>query len=171
LVAPFTNTEFNASGGGVAAAVADAFVGYCAFAPADWEPPPASDEASRLERWIVDPGFWGEVACDERALVGHATFIGAERHSFRPVADRSLAHLLHLFVRPEYWGSGAATQLIAQATSAASRRGFTKMRLYVPVGQARARRFYAREGFAAVREPFEFGFGLPALEYQKALKP
>jgi len=43
------------------------------------------------------------------------------------------------------------------------------VRLFVAVGQARARRFYTREGFIAVGEPFEFGLGLPALEYQRAL--
>jgi predicted GNAT family N-acyltransferase len=39
------------------------------------------------------------------------------------------------------------------------------------VGQARARRFYAREGFIAVGEPFEFGVGVPALEYRRSLEP
>jgi hypothetical protein len=43
------------------------------------------------------------------------------------------------------------------------------MRLFVAVGQARARRFYTREGFVAVGEPFEFGLGLPSLEYQRRL--
>jgi hypothetical protein len=42
------------------------------------------------------------------------------------------------------------------------------MRLFVPAGQARARRFYAREGFVAVGKPFEFGLGLPVLEYQRS---
>jgi hypothetical protein len=42
------------------------------------------------------------------------------------------------------------------------------MRLFVPVGQARARRFYARERFTAAGEPFDFA-GLPALEYHRPL--
>ena len=45
------------------------------------------------------------------------------------------------------------------------------MRLFVPVGQARARRFYTREGFVVVGEPFEFGLGLPVIEYQRSLSP
>ena len=154
----------------VAALVADSFVGYRAFAPADWQPPPASEQIRVLQGWIADPGFWGELASDYQALVGHFTFIPAMRHSFRVAPDPALAHLGHLFVEPRYWGSGVATQLLAHATTAASARGFAAMRLFVPVGQKRARRFYTREGFIAVGEPFDFA-GLPALEYHRSLEP
>jgi GNAT superfamily N-acetyltransferase len=154
----------------LAAAVADAFLGYRVFAPAEWQPPPASEQASVLQGWIADADFWGELASEEAALAGHATFIPARR-SLRAAPDPSLAHLGHLFVKPEYWGSGVAAELLARAVAAANARGFTGMRLFVPVGQARARRFYAREGFVAVGEPFEFGLGLPALEYQRSLEP
>jgi len=152
----------------VAALVADSFVGYRAFAPADWEPPPASEQIRVLQGWIADPGFWGELAAEDQALVGHATFIPAVRHSFRMAQDPALVHLGHLFVEPRYWGSGVATQLLAHATAAASARGFATMRLFVPVGQERARRFYTREGFIAAGEPFDFA-GLPALEYHRPL--
>lgn len=153
----------------LAALVADAFVGYRAFAPAGWQAPPASEQARGLQDWVGDPGFWGELAQEEQMIIGHATFIPAARHSFRAAPDPSVAHLGHLFVKPPYWGSGAATQLLDHATSAAASRGFTVMRLFVPAGQARARRFYAREGFVVVGEPFEFGLGLPVLEYQRSL--
>jgi hypothetical protein len=63
-----------------------------------------------------------------------------------------------------------ATQLLGHATSTAAGRGFRVMRLFVPAGQARARGFYAREGFVAAGEPFEFGLGLPVLEYQRSLE-
>lgn len=154
----------------LAAAVADAFVGYRAFAPTNWQPPPAADEARRLQRWIADAGFGGEVACDGQRYIGHATFIPAERHSFRPAPAASSAHLLHLFVEPDYWGTRVAAQLLTHATDAAARdRGFAAIRLFVAAGQARARRFYTREGFVAVGEPFDFGLGLPALEYRRSL--
>ncbi len=153
----------------LATAITDAFLSYRVFAPTDWQPPPASEQATVLERWISDPDFWGELASEEGVLAGHATSIPAVRHSFRPASDASVAHLGHLFVKPEHWGSGVADDLLARATSAASRHGFASMRLFVPVGQARARRFYTREGFVAVGEPFEFGLGLPALEYQLSL--
>jgi hypothetical protein len=45
------------------------------------------------------------------------------------------------------------------------------MRLFVPVDQGRARRFYTREGFNAVGDPFDPGLGLPVLDYQRSLEP
>lgn len=153
----------------LAAAVADASLGYRAFAPPGWEPPAASQQACTLQQWVADPGFWGEVGCEEQALAGHVAFIPAVRHSRRPASDTSLAHLGHLFVLPDYWGSGVAGELLAHATTTAQARGFARMRLFVPAGQLRARRFYEREGFAKAGDPFEGGFGLPAVEYQRSL--
>jgi GNAT superfamily N-acetyltransferase len=112
----------------LAAAVADAFIGYRAFAPADWQPPPASEQARGLQRWIEEPDFWGELVSDEQALVGHATFIPAVRHSFQAATDSDLAHLGHLFVTSQHWGSGIASQLLAHARSAAAARRFAAMR-------------------------------------------
>jgi GNAT superfamily N-acetyltransferase len=154
----------------VAALVADSFVGYRAFAPVDWYPAQASEQVLVLQGWIAQPGFWGELASDDRGLAGHATFIPANRHSFQAAPDPALAHLGHLFVEQRYWGSGVATQLLANARTAGSERGFTAMRLFVPAGQERARRFYSREGFTAVGEPFDLG-GLPALQYRCTLEP
>jgi GNAT superfamily N-acetyltransferase len=154
----------------VAALVADSFADYRAFAPADWQPPAASEQIRVLQGWIADPDFWGELALDDRALVGHATFIPAVRHSFQAVPDPTLAHLGHLFVKPRCWGSGVAAQLLARARTAAAGRGYAAMRLFVPLGQGRARRFYTREGFIAVGEPFDFGLGLPVLEYRRPLE-
>lgn len=154
----------------LAALVADAFAGYRTFAPAGWHPPTAGDQVDVLQGWIADQNFWGELALDGQTLVGHATFIPARR-SFRAAPDPALAHLGHLFVKPRYWGTGAATQLLAHATGAAAAREYTAMRLFVPVGQARARRFYTREQFAAVGDPFDPGHGLPVIEYRRSLAP
>lgn len=153
---------------GLAALVADAFAGYRVFAPPGWQPPSAGEQIRVLERWINDPDFWGELASDGHALVGHATVIPAARHSFRAAPEPGLAHLGHLFVKPRYWGSGVAARLMAHAMTAASKGGFTAMRLFVPVGQARARSFYARERFVAVSDPFDPGHGLPVLEYRRS---
>jgi GNAT superfamily N-acetyltransferase len=153
----------------LAALVADSFAAYRAFAPAGWRPPGASAQTRVLRGWIEKPDFWGELVREGRVLVGHATVVPAVQHSFQAAPDPTLAHLGHLFVRPRHWGSGVAAQLLARATTAAAGRGFRTMRLFVPAGQARARRFYAREGFAAVGEPVDFGLGLPVLEYRRSL--
>jgi GNAT superfamily N-acetyltransferase len=152
----------------LAALVADAFADYRAFAPSGWHPPTASDQLDVLHGWIADENFWGELALDGQTLVGHAACIPA-LHSFRAAPDPALAHLGHLFVKPRYWGTGAATQLLTHATSAAAAHGYNAVRLFVPVGQARARSFYAREQFAAVGDPFDPGHGLPVLEYRRGL--
>jgi GNAT superfamily N-acetyltransferase len=154
----------------LAGVVADAFAGYRGFAPAGWQPPTAGDQVVVLQGWLGDPYFWGELALDGQTLVGHATCIPA-RDSLRATLQPATAHLGHLFVKPRYWGTGAASQLLAHATSAAAASGFTAMRLFVPVGQARARRFYARERFVAVGDPFDPGIGLPVVEYQRSLEP
>lgn len=153
----------------LAASVADAFAAYRSFAPAGWEPPTAAAQAEVLGQWITDPDFWGEVSFQNATLVGHATFIPAARHSFRAEPDPSCAHLGHLFVTPQYWGSGAARVLMAHACEAAGARGFASMRLFVPEGQHRARHFYEREAFSAVGEAFAFGLGLATLEYRRRL--
>ena len=49
-------------------------------------------------------------------------------------------------------------------------RGFTALRLFVAEGQARARRFYEREGWHAVTEPYLDPIpGLPMVEYRRPL--
>jgi len=154
----------------LAASVAEAFARYRSFAPEGWQPPTADGEAQVLGGWLADPDFWGEVAFERSTLVGHATFIPAARHSFRPEPESSVAHLGHLFVTPEYWGCGAATALMGHAMRASRTVGFASMRLFVPEGQSRARRFYEREGFTAVGEPFKFGLGLTVLEYRRRLR-
>jgi GNAT superfamily N-acetyltransferase len=81
-----------------------------------------------------------------------------------------MAHFWQLFVRPRWWGTGLATELHAEALREASSRGFTSMRLFTPAAQARARRFYEREGWAATAGPIDDpDFGMPLVEYRRAI--
>ncbi len=152
----------------LAGMVADAFDAYRAFAPA-WQPPPPGEQLAVFSRWIGDPEYWAELATDGERIAGFATFIPARRHARLPDPDPALAHLGHLFIAPAHWGSGLATELIGRARKAAGARDFSAMRLFVVTGQARARRFYEREGFAAVGKPFDPGMGLPTLIYRRSL--
>jgi GNAT superfamily N-acetyltransferase len=95
------------------------------------------------------------------------TFVPASRHRRFPVEDPRLAHLSDLFLVPERWGTGLASELLSQAVAEAGARGLTAVRLYVAEGQLRARRFYEREGFAQVGGPMDVGLGLPSLEYRR----
>ena len=151
------------------AVTVEGFSGYRSFAPDGWVAPSASEELERLRNLLADDDVWYGVAEHEGEIVGHVGFLPAAR-TFAPVGDAGLAHFRQLFVRTAHWGSGLATQLHAAAIDEARARGFTGMRLFTPSGQARARRFYEREGWALARPPFfEERIGLEIAEYRRAL--
>ena len=102
-------------------------------------------------------------------VVGHCSFLpAAQWRGGDP--DPGLAHLWQLFVRQAHWGSGAARALLAAAVDAAAERGFDRMRLFAAAGQARARRFYEREGWTAPAPPaLDPAFGMETVEYRRTL--
>ena len=57
------------------------------------------------------------------------------------------AYLWHLFVAEPWWGSGLSVALHDRFLAQARERAHGRARAYTPGGQARARRFYAREGW------------------------
>jgi GNAT superfamily N-acetyltransferase len=151
------------------AVTAEGFATYHAFAPPEWSPPDAGGELERLQRLLGDPDVWYLVAEHGGELVGHVGFLPADR-ALHAVADPSLAHFRQLFVRTAHWGTGLAAQLHAAAIAEATVRGFRTMRLFTPAAQARARRFYEREGWVLARPPaFEQLIGLEMAEYRREL--
>ena len=64
-----------------------------------------------------------------------------------------VAHLANLFVDPAWWGTGLAARLHGRAVAAMRERGYRTGRLFTPEAQARARRFYEREGWRAAGPP------------------
>jgi GNAT superfamily N-acetyltransferase len=152
-------------------AVAEGFESYRAFAPAGWTPRPAFRETELLRGLIGSEGFWCLLALADGVLAGHVAFLPATR-GWRAVEDPTLAHLRQLFLTPDSWGTGLARTLHARAIQAAHQRGFSAIRLFTPAGQARARRFYEREGWAVDGEPFcDPGFGpLELVSYRRPLR-
>jgi GNAT superfamily N-acetyltransferase len=145
------------------------FESYREFMPAGWAPPPAEPETVR-ER-LTDPAVWCLVAEAKGAMAGHAALMPAARAGFFPDPDPALAQLWQLFVREQHWGSGIATSLHRAAVEEAARRGFSTFRLFTPAAQARARRFYEREGWSAAGPPFadeDLG-GMELVEYRRPL--
>jgi ribosomal protein S18 acetylase RimI-like enzyme len=57
--------------------------------------------------------------------------------------------LFAINVDPGHWGSGAGRALLEAAQAELARLGFTELVLWVLPGNARARRFYERAGWAA----------------------
>ncbi|MBV9002310.1 MAG: GNAT family N-acetyltransferase [Solirubrobacterales bacterium] len=66
----------------------------------------------------------------------------------------SLAHISNLFVRRDHWRVGLAADLHRAALKEARAR-LQELRLLVAAGQARARRFYEREGWEPASDPFD----------------
>ncbi|GEM_PF-159846 len=153
-------------------AVAEGFQSYLPFAQAGWTPRPASTETEPLRALLDSEDFWCLLAwAADIVLAGHIAFLPATR-AWRAVEDPELAHLRQLFLAPDFWGTGLARTLHTRAIEAARQRGFTAMRLFTPVGQARARRFYEREGWTVDGEPFsDPGFGgLELISYRRSVR-
>jgi GNAT superfamily N-acetyltransferase len=150
--------------------VASGFDSYRAFAPPGWKPPEQVTSVAATHARLLAPDTWGLVARTRSAEpIGHVAFV-ASQTSLWPEKSEDLAHLWQLFVREPFWGSGVAKTLLRRATGEAARQGYARMRLYTPAGQARARRFYEREGWSARGEPFDAGLGIPVIEYRRALE-
>lgn len=106
------------------------------------------DPAERAEAWreeLRDPGTDRElhVVIDAGAVVGFAA-IGRSRDRGSTPAT---GELHALFLTPEAWGRGLATELLDAVTERLERRGFTEVTTWVPVANERARHFYAERGW------------------------
>jgi ribosomal protein S18 acetylase RimI-like enzyme len=155
----------------LAASVSDGFESYRSFAPAGWEPPSADRELALLDEALTRDDVWCLVAEADGELAGHVAIRAA---ATAPISspEPGLAHFWQLFVAPAWHGSGLAVELHREAVPEAGRRGFTAMRLYAAGGQARARRFYEREGWVAAGPPFDLEtFGMPVVEYRLTTLP
>jgi GNAT superfamily N-acetyltransferase len=150
--------------------VNDAFDVYRSFAPAGWEPPDPAEAERELRERLARSTTWCLVAEAEDRPVGYVAVQPASVATV-PSDEPGLAHVWHLFVERAYWGSGLARVLLAAALDHARAGGFTAIRLATPAGQARARRFYEREGFTVQGPPFlpEDDFGLELVEYRRPL--
>ena len=133
--------------------------GYTEFAPEGWTIDRFAPDLhlARVEATLSNPDAVVLVATD-----------GSGHVAWRPEGDR--AHLLALFVEREAWGSGVARHLHARALETMRERGFTEASLHTPAGNARARRFYEREGWRRTGRPeFSDPFGLDLVEYRRDL--
>ena len=140
---------------------------YVAFAPPGWAPPELDAELGYTRVVLADPDFHCLVAEVGGAVVGQVTTVPAAKAA-RPVEEPGLAHLRNLYVDREQWGRGVARALMEAAVEDAVQRGFTALRLFVAEGQARARRFYEREGWRLAGEPFFDAVpGLSMVEYRR----
>jgi GNAT superfamily N-acetyltransferase len=136
------------------------FDGYRAFAPAGWEPPPFSVEVTNIRSRLATEEAWALLAHDGDEPAGQVALL--------PDPAPATAYLWQLFVRPAHWGSGVAHRLHEAFLEEAQARGYEHGRLRTPAGQARARRFYERNGWETDGVAgFEQGLGLELLVYTR----
>jgi GNAT superfamily N-acetyltransferase len=153
------------------------FDSYAAFAPRGWEPPQVFEDREQTAAQLADPQTWALLAVSDARSVGHVAFFPARERAISdgpaawpaPPRISGLAHLWHLFVRPDWWGTGVAAVLHESAVTEMSKRGFSSARLFTPSLHARARRFYERRGWCVTDEVFNDGLELMLTEYRLAL--
>ena len=154
----------------LAQVLVEGFETYRAFAPDAFEVPVAEDVAASMAERLEAPQVWCRLAEDGSGVAGYVSLLPAT-DSRKPIDDPGLAHFWMLFVRAPWWGSGLASELHGAALAAATDRHYNAMRLFTPAGQARARRFYEREGWTVAAGPYpDEDIGIAIVEYRRSLE-
>jgi len=133
---------------------------YRSFAPPGWEPPPFAVEVAAIRSRMAGGDAWALLARDGDGPAGHIALL----------ADPApgTAYLWQLFLRPPHWGTGLADRLHEAFLEASRVRGYERARLRTPLGQARSRRFYERNGWRTDGvASFEDTLGLELLVYTR----
>jgi GNAT superfamily N-acetyltransferase len=148
--------------------VQEGFETYRDIAPPGWVAPEQSAHADAFRAELADPATFCLVAEAGGEPVGVVTWLPAATPS--PDGHLPDVHFRHLFVLEAYWGSGIAVELHDAAIEGMRARGVESARLFTPADQARARRFYEREGWELrVDRYFDPKIGFDIVEYE--LKP
>lgn len=156
-------------GPAITAVTAAGFATYAEFAPAGWEPPADMTDDTVGQR-LAQPGVWGVVAEDAGEIVAFGAFGPARKPHPHGPPIAGLAHVWAVFAAPSHWGTGAARDVLHALHDEMRRQGYAEARLYTPAGQARARRFYAREGWVEQGDPaWVAALGLDVVELRRTL--
>jgi GNAT superfamily N-acetyltransferase len=129
----------------------------------------AERRAEQWRSWLLEPGRTRtRLAEEDGACVGFAVS-GPSRD---PGADDDTGEVYAIYVEEEVAGTGVGTELLGSAVAWLTERGFARATLWVLEGNARARRFYEREGWtldgAAKSEPRE-DFTMDEVRYAMSL--
>ncbi len=151
----------------IAAITAAGFETYRSFAPPNWSPwVPTAQET--LERFGIE-GAHSIVAVAGDDIVAVGAHVPARNGRDGPLIA-GMGHVTAVFVTEPWWGTGVATEILAWLVDDMHAMGYGEGRLYTPVGQTRARAFYAREGWREVAGPLPAPeLGLDIMELRVAL--
>lgn len=152
----------------ITAVVRAGFASYAEWAPEGWAPPDAGFAPRPVLRGGGSPGERCWVAAPEAGPAVGVVTLSTTSRAIPSVAPADVI-LRQLFVAPSHWGSGAAAALLGVALRSAREDGFEAMWLATPAGAGRARRFYARSGFAERGTRSDEGLGLDLVLMARAL--
>jgi GNAT superfamily N-acetyltransferase len=129
----------------------------------------AERRAEQWRSWLLEPGRTRTRLAEENgACVGFAVS-GPSRD---PGADDDTGEVYAIYVEEDVAGTGVGTELLGSAVVWLTERGFARATLWVLEGNARARRFYEREGWtldgAAKSDPRE-DFTMDEVRYAMSL--
>lgn len=102
----------------------------------------------RVERWqqlLTDASFHTRVAEHEATVVGWVTYGECRGDDAQP---QGCYEIYALYVLPEFWGQGVGCRLMRDAEQALVAWGASCLVLWVLERNERARRFYAKLGYA-----------------------
>ena len=135
------------------------------------------DPAERSGRWrrtleTIDRSRAGIlVASSGTQVVGFAGY-GPSRDADADPGRTGL--LATIYLLPEAWGTGTGRELMAAAVQGLTALGYAEATLWVLDSNDRARRFYAKAGWAedgAVQVDDSLGLTLTEVRYRRALPP
>lgn len=146
------------------------FAAYRTWSPTRWEPPARTEMLLGMMQRFATDGSWTFMGLVDNLPAGHVTGRPEFDELDQPVTGT--ARLTHLFLRRDYWGSGLATLLHDRMLESMRERGFGTAVLWTPVGAARARAFYAKNGWQPTGElDPDNSLGLELMEYRLELTP
>lgn len=134
------------------------------------------DPADRLPRWRrtlreIDPARDGVIVAVEDGRICGATWFGPTRDSDTDPAE--VGELIGIYLLPEAWGKGLGQTLMTAAVQQLAAAGYTQAALWGLESNARARRFYAKAGWAedgAVKQDDRLGFPMTEVRYRRQLQ-
>ena len=149
--------------------IAEAQAAWRTWSGDSFEPYDLFDLTETWRQRLLD-GLTVALCAVENGRIVAVAAAGPERGSFEPSdpSDTS-AHLSTLFARPAAHGSGVAQRLHDALIAQLVVRGFTIVRLWVPAGARRARRFYVRNEWEATGKVTTFA-GLERLEMRRPVQ-
>ncbi len=156
---------------GMADNLMEGFASYRTWTKGEWELPARTEMLLGMMQRFTRDGSWCFCGFSDNVAAGHA-MARPELDDDEVTLQPGVTRLTHLFVRREHWGTGLAVTLHDVMLDSMRERGYTSAVLWTPIGAARSRRFYEREGWheTGALEP-DSDLGLELMEYAHDLTP